>query len=178
MAGIPGDVYALTPSEILMRDSQALEAMGVAPEDRKEFENNPALGITRRHRLVVMLGALPKALGRTSIIRLANQCATPDQADFLLHAVAILASRQQSGAADYTAIQVIGRLPGATTASGELHVPAPVDYVTWTPEVAAFASRDDLPATPRFLLHTGRLSRAAAAGISAAGWQITPVPYP
>ena len=76
-------------------------------------------------------------------------------------------ARQRSGAADYASLKILGRLPGATTATGELHVPAPVDHVTWTDQVAGFGQRDDLGTAPKVLIHTGRMSQAASAGLMA-----------
>jgi hypothetical protein len=96
----------------------------------------------------------------------------------MISALEILVSRQRSGVADYKSLQVIGRLPAATTVAGELHVPAPVDYVTWTEEVAGFSQRDDLGAAPKVLVHTGRLSEVAAAGLKAAGWRTEAIAYP
>jgi hypothetical protein len=51
-------------------------------------------------------------------------------------------------------------------------VPAPVDYVTWTEEVAGFAQRDDLGNSAKTLMHTGRFSPVATAGMTAAGWKL------
>jgi len=62
--------------------------------------------------------------------------------------------------------------------TGELHVPAPVDHVTWTQEVAHFATRDDLGTAPKVLLHTGKLSDTAASKLSAKGWKCLNVAYP
>ena len=90
----------------------------------------------------------------------------------------MLAERQRSGAADYKQLHVFGRLPGATTASGTLEVPAPVDHVTWTEQVAGFAQRDDLGTSPKTLIHTGSLSEATKAGFTAAGWTTAAVGYP
>jgi hypothetical protein len=178
MVGIPEDTYALTQSELALRDERSLAAMGVSTEDITAFQIHRHLSTTRRHRIVTTLEALPKARGRGHMVRLANSCDSPEQADFLIGALAILAERQRSGAADYAGLQVLGRLPGATTASGELHVPAPVDHVTWTDQVAGFAQRDDLGAAPKVLIHTGRLSAAASAGLMAAGWKSVGVAYP
>ncbi len=178
MIGIPDDTYALTASEITLRDERALEAMGVTDEDVSRFLTHPALSTTRRHRIVVALEKLSGASGRGNIVRLANSCTSKEQADFLIDALSILVQRQQSGAASYASLHAIGRLPGATAASGELDVPAPVDYVTWTPEVADFAFRDDLANPVKVLVHTGRFSDAAASGIAAAGWRAISVPYP
>jgi hypothetical protein len=178
MVGVPEDTYALTQSELALRDERALVAMGVSAEDLKAFQIHPALSTTRRHRITSYLGALPNARGRGHMVRLANSCDSPEQAEFLIGALAILAERQRGAAADYTALQVLGRLPGAITAGGELHVPAPVDHVTWTDQVAGFAQRDDLGTAPKVLIHTGRMSPAASAGLLAAGWKSVGVAYP
>ena len=178
MVGIPEDTYALTQAELALRDGRSLEAMGVNQEDIQKFQIQRALSTTRRHRIVIALETLPKAKGRGDIVKLANASSSPEQADILIGALAVLAERQRSGAADYVALKVLGRLPGATTAAGELQVPAPVDYVTWTEEVAGFATRDDLGTAPKVLVHTGTLSPEASAGMAAAGWKALAVPYP
>lgn len=178
MVGIPEDTYALTQGELALRDERALAQMGVSPGDIKDFQIHRTLSTTRRHRIVTCLAALPKASGRGDVVRLANACETAEQADFLIGSLAILAERQRSGAADYTRLKVLGRLPGASTAGGDLQVAAPVDHVTWTAEVAGFAQRDDLGSASKVLVHTGSLSPAASAGITAAGWKTVKVPYP
>ncbi len=178
MIGVPEETYALTQSELALRDSRSLQAMGLKENDIKDFQIQPALSTTRRHRIVKSLETFAKTAGRGRIILLANSCETADQADFLVAALSMLAERQRSGAADYKELHVFGRLPGATTASGNLEVPAPVDHVTWTEQVAGFAQRDDLGASPKTLIHTGRLSEATSAGFKAAGWTTTAVPYP
>lgn len=178
MAGVPADTYALTQAELAHRDQTALEGMGVSAEDVSAFMIHSPLSTTRRHRLVTALAVLANAKGRGLIVRLVNATSTPDQADFMINALALLASRQSAGEVAYTSLQVFGRLPAAMTASGELQVPAPVDYVTWTAQVAGFAQRDDLGTAPKVLIHTGRLSDAAAAGFKAAGWQTVGVDYP
>jgi hypothetical protein len=178
MVGIPEDTYALTQSELALRDAQTLKSIGTSEADLKAFQIHRALSTTRRHRIATLLATLPNAMGRASIVGLANACETSEQADFLIGALAILAEQQRSGAANYTSVSVLGRLPAATTASGEVQVPAPVDHVTWTEDVAGFAKREDLVAPSRTLVHTGTLSPAAAAGIAAAGWKTVAVPYP
>jgi hypothetical protein len=178
MIGLPEDIYALTQGELALRDERSLAAMGVTAEDIKAFQLHPALSTTRRHRIVTYLEALPKTAGRGHMVRLANSSESADQAEFLIGALAILAERQRSGAADHASLVILGRLPGAVTASGELHVPAPVDHVTWTDQVAAFGQRDDLGEAPKVLVHTGRISPAASAGLTAAGWKTVGVAYP
>lgn len=178
MVGIPEDTYVLTQAELALRDRRSLAAMGIREADIKEFEIQPNLSITRRHRIVLALEAFPAAGGRGRIVLLANSCETTGQADFLVTALTMLADRQRSGAAIYKQLEVHGRLPAAITTDGLTEVPAPVDYVTWTEQVAAFAGRDDLGAAAKLLVHTGTLSKPAAEGFTAAGWQLAGVPYP
>ncbi|MEX1114681.1 MAG: hypothetical protein WEB53_05495 [Akkermansiaceae bacterium] len=178
MVGVPEETYALTQSELAFRDSQSLTAMGLRSEDIQAFQIQPSLSTTRRHRIVKALEGLPGATGRGRIIQLANSCGTPEQADFLIAALSMLVERQRSGAADYKTLHVFGRLPGGTTSDGSVEVPAPVDHVTWTEQVAAFAQRDDIGTAPKVLVHTGKLSAAATAGFTSFGWKIVSVAYP
>lgn len=178
MVGIPGDTYDLTQSELALRDERSLAAMGVTKEDITAFQISRALSTTRRHRIVSLLEAMPKTAGRGHMIRLANSCEDGDQADFLISAIAILAERQRSGAVEYASIKVVARLPGAITRTGELEVPAPVDYVTWTEQVAAFAQRDDLGTGPKVLVHTGAFSQKTTTAITEAGWKHVAIAYP
>lgn len=178
MVGVPEETYALTQSELALRDQRSLTAMGLKQEDIDNFQIQPNLSTTRRHLIVKSLEAMPGTVGRNRIILLANACETPGHADFLVQALAMLGARQSSRAANYKELHVISRLPTAVTAKGVIEVPAPVDYVTWTEQVAGFAKRDDLGRGVRRLVHTGRLSEAASAGFSAAGWQTLNVLYP
>lgn len=177
MVGVPEDTYALTQSELALRDGRSLAAMGINDKDIKTFQLYGPLSTTRRHCIALSLEALPKAKGRGRIIQQVNACETPEQADFLIAALAILAERQRSGVANYTSLEVLGRLPGAMNSKGELEVPAPVDYVTWTEQVSGFAHRDDLGTCPKVLVHTGRFSQAAADGFKTAGWSMVPMAY-
>lgn len=178
MVGVPEEIYALTQSELALRDQRSLTAMGVKESEISAFQIQPNLSTTRRHRIVKLLEAMPGAKGREHIVSLANACETPAQADFLISALAMLADRQIKGAADYKELHVHGRLPAASTADGAMDVPAPVDHVTWTEPVATFAARDDLKPAAKRLIHTGKLSDATKAGFQAAGWQMMPVAYP
>jgi len=177
MVGIPEDTYALTQSELAQLDQQALEAMNVRANDIKKFMIHRQLSTTRRHCIVTALKSMPKAKGRMDVIRLANECKDLGEAYFLINALDILAKRQLKGEADYVSLKVIGRLPAAVTSDGELQVPAPVDYVTWTEEVAKFAQRDDLGTAPKVLVHTGKLSQATASGLTDSGWKTISVDW-
>jgi hypothetical protein len=70
MVGVPEETYALTQSELALRDHRSLTAMGLKEEDINAFQIQPNLSTTRRHRIVKALEALPGAAGRGRIILL------------------------------------------------------------------------------------------------------------
>lgn len=166
--GLPEEIYDVTPSELALRDRRALEAMGAEAKWIDALIGNAALSVSVRHAIVSRLAALPGA-GRLEIARLAAACERPRQARFLAEALGMLMERHN--AMPFTDVQVFGRLPAGLAADGGAEIAAPVDLVSWTEEVAAFAMRDDLPAKKR-LLASGSLSPAAMAGVRAAGWEV------
>jgi hypothetical protein len=178
MVGVPEETYSLTQSELALRDHRSLTAIGLREDDIKTFQIQPHLSTTRRHRIVKALEAMSNCAGRGRVILLANSVETTGQADFLVAALEILSARQKAAVSDYKELFVFGRLPGAMTAGGSLEVPAPVDHVTWTEQVAGFASRDDLGTAPKVLVHTGKLSNATTAGFTAAGWTAQAIAWP
>jgi len=67
------------------------------------------------------------------------------------------------------------RAPGplvARAVSGELLVPAPIDYVAWTRRAAAYARRDDLRAPQRLAWLSGEMSPRAHSQFEKLGWSI------
>jgi hypothetical protein len=67
------------------------------------------------------------------------------------------------------------RAPGplvARAVSGELLVPAPVDYVAWTRPAAALARRDDLRAPRRLAWLSGEMSPRAHRQFALLGWSV------
>lgn len=170
--GLPDEIYLLTPTELSLRDQEALEAMKVDPEVIRTFKTNPALSITLRRSMLRSLEAIGPMKGSPQVIALAASCENRRQADFLNQALELLATRHIEGREKITDIEVHGRLLGAIGAGGRLVVPAPLDHLSWTPEVAEFASRDDLVGRNPALLHTGTLSASAQRGLQSSGWSM------
>jgi hypothetical protein len=175
MVGLPEEIYALTPSEINLRNQQAMDTMKVPEKTNRKFCTNEALSITLRRSIIRSLLALEKIPGRSAIIQAAADCASRRQAEFLNQALMLLADRQASGQAAYTALEIIGRLPAALDATGTLHIPAPADYLSWTPEVAEFARRDDLLGRKPVLLLTGATSERTRNELTSLAWSVTPL---
>lgn len=171
--GLPEDIYKTTPGEIALRDREALTAMGVSETTINEIFLNPSLTTSRRHAIVRALQQLPAGPAQVSVMDVAQGLAEPRQVAFLQEALGELIKRHQ--ASPYQELKIFGRLPAGITPNGTMEVPAPVDEVFWTAQVAEFSSRDDLSGTKRRLLLGGSLSPAANAGFQAKGWEVIAV---
>jgi hypothetical protein len=171
--GLPDELYELTPSELDFQDRNALKGMGVPPERIDALFANPHLIRSVRH---AMVGALAE-LGVAGRLEIVEQLATVDtvwRAHFLNEALQLLRWRHRG--VGYQGCSVHGRLPAGMAPDGTLEIPAPIDYVIWTPEVEAFATREDIARFPRRLVHQGTLSAETLANLGALGWEIVKVP--
>jgi len=166
-AGLPEDVYELTPSELALRDRRALEAYGVAEGTIDALLSRPGLSVSQRHRLVLLMGRLPGGPWRGELVVAALGVERPRQLVFLNDALERLAARHE--AAGYREVKLFGRLPAGVTDAGWVEVVAPVDFVSWTEEVAGFARRADFIGERRLVTGAG-FSPAARAGFAQAGW--------
>jgi hypothetical protein len=169
--GLPDEIYTLTPSELDLRNQQVMDSMKVPLELRNSFNGNPAWSTSLRRSLMRSLEGLGSVPGRQDVLALAASCSNRRQADFLAMALGMVAERHAAGNSPIEKMEVIGRLPAVTEVSGALLVPAPVDYVSWTEEVAGFAMREDLRDRQPILLHTGAISPVAAKGLETHGWR-------
>jgi hypothetical protein len=171
--GLPEDLYQLTASELDFQDRSALKAMGVPQERIDELFANPSLIRSVRHSMVGALSEL-NAAGRLEILNPIAECDSVWRAYFLNDALQLLRWRNRSAA--YQGFGVHGRLAVGVTPDGTVEVPAPVDYVIWTEEVAEFATREDLAPFKRRLILQGNLSNETTTQLTAAGWEIVRVP--
>ncbi len=172
VVGLPDEIYSLTPSELALRNQQDLAVMGVPEDQIRRFLSNEALSITLRVSIIRSLKALGNLRGSAAVAEVAANCETRRQVEFLNQALILLARQQQSGKSRYSSLEVVGRLPGAIDETGVLQISAPVDYVSWTPEVAEFARREDLIGRKPTLLLGGGATERTRSELKALGWTL------
>jgi hypothetical protein len=173
VVGLPDEIYSLTPAELTLRNSQAMEAMVVPADVSRRFAANEALSVTLRSSIIRSLQALGEIGGRAAVIEIAANLETRRQAEFLDQALRLLVESQQSGRKNFKSLEAVGRLPGAIDNAGVLHVPAPVDYLSWTPELAEFAHRDDLLGRKPVLMLAGGATDLSRSELTKLGWTIS-----
>jgi hypothetical protein len=62
------------------------------------------------------------------------------------------------------------------TPGGAIVLPGPIDYISWTEQIACIAAQKDLRAPRRGVWLTGRMSARAQYGLSEFGWAVHDAP--
>jgi hypothetical protein len=171
--GLPEDLYELNESELKYRDRIALKEMGISQELSDTILANENLLPSLRHSMVNTLNSF-HGQGRTKIVEEIAVCESTWSAWFLNDVLTLL--QKQHEASPYRAFGVFRQLTAGLTPDGTVEVPAPVDYISWTPEVEELVTREDIAPVNRRLVLTGKISVEAANQFQAAGWEIVKVP--
>jgi hypothetical protein len=161
-------VWDMKPGDLNVRAQKQLEDLGVPSETIERFLRQKAFTLTTRTALLEALATLGPGKGRTDVIPWALTAKSDAQARFIAGAVMMLADHHKAEE-PITELRVSGTLLGRTKA-GTLVVPAPVDYVSWTERVGAFAKRPDLAARNRQIWVTGTLSPRAHEELTRHHW--------
>lgn len=148
-----------------------LQEMKVPPEQAGLFTHNSALPLSLQVAVVENLSRLTEVSGRANVVGLLGSVVTESQARFLATAVRMLADYHEKKK-PLTVIAAPG-LVIARDREGTLVLPAPVDYISWTERVAAFAKNPEFLAAPRHMLWiTGKMSPRAKKELKATGWTV------
>jgi len=169
-------VYDTPTADLIVLDHQKMLAMGATDAEAQALLDNRWYSLSVLTALVTELERLGGVEGRAEVLVLATTATTEEDARFLAASVHLLAHLNVTGVP-------LQRVAGRGTVigiarDGTLVVPAPVDYVSWTARVGAFAARPDLTASRRGIWTTGRVSGAAYRGFTALGWTFHDVALP
>jgi hypothetical protein len=163
-------VWDTKPADLIVLNEKKLRAMGVGEDRVAALIRNPWYSITALTSLVNSLEALNGVAGRDQVVTFAAAIATEDRARLAVAAVAMLA-RHHATVEPLVQLSAPGPIV-ARTKAGSILVPAPLDYVPWTEQVAQFAARPDLKAPARTVWLTGSASPRAKRELAAAGWTL------
>ena len=163
-------VYDTPAADLIVLNKQKMVAMGASDAQAQALLNNRWFSLSVLTALVTELERLGGVGGRPYVLALAATATKEEEARFLAAAVHVLA-RLHVGGVPIRRVITRGTVIGITPAGGVV-VPAPVDYLSWTDRVGAFAARSDLRAARRGLWLTGRMSGAAQQGFAARGWTV------
>jgi hypothetical protein len=164
-------VYNTSKDDLIIRNRKQMIKMGASEELADTLIKNRWYSLTVLTSLVTGLESLSGVAGRTAIINLATIAENEEEARFIASSVQMLATLHRSDMR-LKEVAARGTVVGIDR-HGDIVVPAPVDYISWTPQIALLASRPDVRASRREIRLTGKMSTAARHELKKLGWTIT-----
>ncbi|MBN8728500.1 MAG: hypothetical protein J0H15_12475 [Xanthomonadales bacterium] len=164
-------VWKLAPEDLRERNRGRLETHCRDTFLIRQFLRRGVFSPTLQTSLADALDALRPTEGCDALLELGMTADSPLEARFLVNALRILTAHQgaRSGGGR---LQPIGAGLAYLTAGGELVLPLPVDYLSWTEEVRDFLDRANFRVVEKTVLIGGQASLATRRGLTERGWNI------
>ena len=164
-------VYQTPKADLIILVQKKLKRFGLSREDIVAFTTNTAIPLSLQVTAVDNLDALGPIPGRRAAAIAIGNTMTEYQARFLVTSLHMLDQWSQQRS-PITQIQVLGVFV-AQDQNGTTIMPAPVDYLSWTPRIAGFATAPQLLSTQnRVLWITGKMTPLARQQLTANGWSL------
>jgi hypothetical protein len=164
-------VYQKPKGDLILFVQHKLENMGLSEGEIATFISNSAVPLSLQVSVVEDLKGLGDIPGRRAAVVALGNVMTEYQARFLATSLHMLNKWGQQKS-PITQIQVPGVLV-AQDQNGTVIVPAPVDYVSWTPRIAAFVTTPALLAMQnRVLWIPAKMTRLARQQLQGNGWSV------
>jgi hypothetical protein len=164
-------VYQTPRADLIILVQKKLKSFGLSQEEIVAFSTNTAIPLSLQVDAVKDLEALGNIPGRRAAAVDLGNMMTEYQARFLVTSLHMFHqwSQQQS---PITGIKAPGVLI-ARDQNGTVILPAPVDYLSWTPRIAGFATDPQFMAMHnRVLWITGKMTPLAHQQLTANGWNV------
>jgi len=164
-------VYQTPRADLIILVQKKLKSFGLSQEEIVAFTTNTAIPLSLQVTAVKDLEALGNIPGRRAAAVAIGNMMTEYQARFLVTSLHMLHQWSQQSS-PITRIYVPGPLV-AHDQNGHMILPAPVDYLSWTPRIAGFVIDPQLLAQHnRVLLITGKMTPLARQQLGANGWSV------
>jgi hypothetical protein len=164
-------VYQTPRADLIILVQKKLKSFGLSQEEIVAFTSNTAIPLSLQVTAIKDLEELGHIPGRRAAADAIGGVMTEYQARFLVTSLQMLATWSQQ-TSPITKIKVVGVLI-AHDQNGTVIMPAPVDYVSWTPRIAGFATNPTLLAMQnRVLWTTGKMTPLARQQLETNGWKV------
>jgi len=131
-------VYSTPKGDLILLVEKKLQGMGLSQEEIAAFSHNTAIPLSLQVAAATDLESLGDIPGRRAVAEALSSVMTEYQARFLVTSIRMLTQWSQQKSS-ITAIAAPGPLI-ARDQNNAVIMPAPVDYVSWTPRIAGFVT--------------------------------------
>ncbi len=170
---LDGLVWDLSPDEIRQKLEPRLIARGNSPESARDFLRNTTFTPTLQLAFVNALDGYRTGRRREEgLLRIAIGARGEAHALFLIQQLRMI--RRYAGNQDpVRELIALEQSVVARLASGRRVLALPVDYFSWTAQVAELAARADRETGPRDVIVAGTASRVVTRAARELGWRVS-----
>ncbi len=164
-------VYQTPRGDLILLVEKKLKDIGLSDAEIAAFSHNTAIPLSLQVSAVQDLESLGPIPGRRAVAVALSSVLTEYQARFLATSIRMLSqwSRQKS---PLTGIAAPGPLI-ARDQNNTVIMPAPVDYISWTPRIAGFGTDSELlQLKNRVLWTSAKMTPLARKQLAANGWSV------
>ena len=164
------------PEDLFTANRERLKTMGATADMADLFVENPHFNPIEQTKLVLALDRMSGVDGRQLFINLCILTDDDNVGHFRSRMAELYANLNATGERIERFVPA-GKFLAAKTAKGGLLVAFPLDYLAWTPGVAAIANNfsntaKSLGAQTKKLVVSGQVSPLAAKTLAAGGWTV------
>jgi hypothetical protein len=164
-------VYQTPKGDLILLVEKKLQNMGLSQAEIAAFSHNTAIPLSLQVAAVTDLESLGDIPGRRAVAVALGNVLTEYQARFMVTSIRMLAQWSQKKS-PITAIGAPGVLI-ARDQNNTVIMPAPVDYVSWTPRIAGFVTTAPLLSLQnRTLWIPAGMTPLARRQLTANGWTV------
>ncbi|MBV8773703.1 MAG: hypothetical protein JO166_15455 [Deltaproteobacteria bacterium] len=164
-------IYQTPKADLILLVERKLRQFGLSSTEIAAFSHNTAIPLSLQVSAVRDFEALGPIPGRRAAAVALGNTVTEYQARFLVTSLRMLAQWNQQNT-QIDRIQLRGVLV-AHDQGGTVIMPAPVDYVSWTPRIGGFATDPELLGMrDRVLWIAGKMTPLTRQQLSANGWTV------
>jgi hypothetical protein len=164
-------VWKLSPEDLRARNNERLRAYCRDELLMRQFLRRGVFSPTLQTGLVDALDGLKPSAGGDALLELAMTAHSELESRFVVNALGIAAQYLGDGAHGGT-LRTVGAGLVYIAPDGELVLPLPVDYLSWTREVRRFLDREEFRVANKTVLIGGTASLATRRGLTERGWSI------
>jgi len=164
-------VYSTPKGDLILQVEKKLQDMGCSQAEISTFTHNTAIPLSLQVSAVTDLESLSSIPGRREVAVALSNVLTEYQARFFVTSIRMLAqwSQQKAAIANLGAPSVVI----ARDQNNTVILPAPVDYVSWTPRIAGFVTTPALLALQnRVLWIPAGMTPLTQQQLTANGWTV------
>jgi hypothetical protein len=164
-------VYQTPKGDLILLVEKKLTSFGLSKPEIAAFSHNSAIPLSLQVSAVHQLEGLGPIPGRRAAAVTLGNVMTEYQARFLVTSLSML-GQWNAQRSPITKIQLAGVLVGRDQ-NGAAIMPAPVDYVSWTPRIAGFATNPQLLGMQnRVIWISGKMTPLAQQQLIENGWTL------